>query len=102
MCRQKRQQLLGAHAEGPQNPASQNGMLQSMIGKAASATSACRPRWTKAAAPTALPKPSDTHASVRRLIFPTIFSSYSPMSFCTGILSAIRDAPYAGSQDVSS
>lgn len=40
--------------------------------------------------------------AVRRLIFPTIFSSYSPMSFCTGILSAIRDAPYAGSQDVSS
>lgn len=87
---------------GRQNPASQNGMLQSMIGKAASATSARRPRWTKAAAPTALPKPSDTHASVRRLIFPTIFSSYSPMSFCTGIRSAIRDAPYAGSQDVSS
>ena len=47
-------------------------------------------------------KPRDTHASVRRLIFPTIFSSYSPMSFCTGIRSAIRDAPYAGSQDVSS
>ena len=88
--------------KGRQNPASQNGMLQSMIGKAASATSACRPRWTKAAAPTALPKPSDTHASVRRLIFPTIFSSYSPMSFCTGIRSAILDAPYAGSQDVSS
>ena len=47
-------------------------------------------------------KPSDTQTSVRRLIFPTIFSSYSPMSFCTGIRSAIRDAPYAGSQDVSS
>ena len=47
-------------------------------------------------------KPRDTHASVRRLILPTIFSWYSPMSFWTGIRSAIRDAPYAGSQDVSS
>ena len=33
--------------KGRQNPASQNGMLQSMIGKAASATSARRPRWRR-------------------------------------------------------
>lgn len=66
---------------GRQNPASQKGMEAHMTGNAASATSMPTQKWHIAATRIADPKPPATHASVRNESFPTIFSSYSPMSF---------------------
>ena len=71
---------------GNQTPVVQLTMTEEGTQKFAEATEAARP--------------PDTHASVRALIFPAIFSWYSVMSLWTDTLSTA--APYAGSQLVSS
>ena len=67
--------------KGRQKPASQNGIDAHMTGNAASATSMPIQKWHIAATRIADPKPPATQTSVRNDSFPTIFSSYSPMSF---------------------
>lgn len=93
MVDEELRELLGAHAEGPQKPESQNGMEAHTTGRAASDTSIPSQKLQIAAAAIADANPPATQTSVLKESFPTIFSSYSPMSFWIGICSDMPHAP---------
>lgn len=80
MAQREWHEHLGAHPLGFQKPSSQNGMDDAMIGRLASATGTPSPKWHIAADATDAAMPAAMQASMRAESFPTIFSSYSPMS----------------------